>query len=48
MMKNLNHRFIVKMESVYQNNKHVNIIMEYIPGGELYNLIVSIQPIRLK
>ena len=36
IMLQVDHPFVVKMEMVFQNNLRVFFLMEFIPGGELF------------
>ena len=35
----LNHPFIVKLAYTFQNEKKLFFVLEYCPGGELFNLL---------
>lgn len=39
ILKTMDHPFIVKMYHSFQNNKKLFFILEYCPGGELFNIL---------
>lgn len=41
MLRNLDHNNIIKLYEVYEGNKNVYLVMEYVEGGELFAFIKS-------
>ena len=41
VMKKLHHPFLVTLHKVYENDKFVHLILDYVPGGDLFHRIVE-------
>lgn len=41
ILKSLDHPNIVKYYETYENSKYMYIVMEYWPGGELFDVIAK-------
>lgn len=39
ILNSINHPFIVNVKGITQNSKHIYIVLDYIPGGELFTLL---------
>ena len=44
----LNHSFLVKMEGISQDERYLYIVMEYVPGGELFTYLRTVQNLKSK
>ena len=40
-MRKMNHKNIIKLYEVYESDNHVNLILELLKGGELFDRIVK-------
>lgn len=43
-LRKLKHPFIIELYEIYESNKYVHLILEYLDGGELFKRIKS-QPV---
>lgn len=37
----LNHKNIIKLYGFYDDKDRIYLVLEYVPGGDLYNSIIS-------
>ena len=40
----INHPFVLKLFNTYKNSKKLYLLMEFVPGGELYHRIHPVSP----
>ena len=40
-MGNSHSQYIVQMHSAFQDESHLYIVMEYVPGGDLLHLLIE-------
>lgn len=48
ILENLNHPFIVKLYWTSHDRKHLYLMLEYVPGGELFSLLRTKKRLELK
>lgn len=41
VMRKLNHPFLVKLHRVYENEKFVHLVLDYVPGGDLFHRLME-------
>ena len=39
ILTEINHPFLIKIDSAFQNDRKLYIVLEYCPGGELFGLL---------
>ena len=41
VMRRLNHPFLITLYRVYENEKYIHLILDYVPGGDLFHRILE-------
>ena len=41
IMRRLDHPFLLKLHKVYENDKFIHLILDYLPGGDLFHRIIE-------